>query len=341
MTYTEFQPILRSGKFPPIILFHGDEDFLIEECVDAIIDHVVDPAARGFNLDVIYGSKADPKDVVSHASSFPMMGEKRVVLVKEFEKLVTAEASREIVSTYIDKPLDSTILLLVSLDPDLRRKPFTDLKKKAMVVECRPLYDNQVPTWIAQRIKGAGKEANAEACRLLQAYVGNSLRALQNEIDKLFVFIGEKKVVTHEDVAAVVGASKGFTVFELQNAIGRKDTREAVRIVERMVESGQAPQMMIVMLTRFFLQLWKLSDPKLRRKPEGEIASEIGIPPYFLKQQLQFQANFTVKQVENALKALLEADRMLKSTSPDPHVLMDLLIIALINGSFEHLRVPA
>lgn len=341
MTYTEFQPILRSGKFPPIILLHGDEDFLIEECVDAIIDQVVDPAARGFNLDVIYGSKADPKDVVAHASSFPMMGEKRVVLVKEFEKLVTSESSREIVSAYIDKPLDSTILLLVSLDPDLRRKPFTDLKKKATVVECKPLYDNQVPAWIAQRIKGAGKEANAEACRLLQAYVGNSLRALQNEIDKLFVFIGEKKAVTHEDVAAVVGASKGFTVFELQNAIGRKDTREAVRIVERMVESGQAPQMIIVMLTRFFIQLWKLSDPKLRRKPEGEIASEIGIPPYFLKQQLQFQANFTVEQVENALKALLEADRMLKSTSPDPHVLMDLLVIALINGSFEHLRVPA
>lgn len=341
MTYTEFQPTLRSGNFAPIIFFHGAEDFLIEECVDAIIERVVNPANRGFNLDVVYGSKADPKDVVAHASSFPMLGEKRVVLVKEFEKLVSTEPSREIFSAYIDKPLDSTVLLLVSLEPDLRRKPFTDLKKKAEVVECKPFYDNQIPPWIAQRIKDQGKEANAEACRLLQAYVGNSLRALQNEIDKLFVFVGEKKMVTHEDVAAVVGASKGFTVFELQNAIGKKDTREAVRIVERMVEAGQPPQMIIVMLARFFTQLWKLSDPKLRRKPEGEIASEIGIPSYFLKQLLQFQSNFTVEQIENALKALLEADTMLKSTSRDPHLLMDLLVVALINGSFEHLRASA
>lgn len=341
MTYAEFQTSLQSGKLPAIVLFHGDEDFLIEEGIDAIIDRVVDPAARGFNLDVIDGSKADPKDVVAHATSFPMMGERKVVVVKQFEKLVGSEAAREIVSAYINKPLDSTILLLVAEDPDLRRKPFTDLKKKAETVECKPLYDNQIPPWIAQRIKRGGKEANAEACRLLQAYVGNSLRGLQNEIDKLFVFVGEKKAITHEDVAAVVGASKGFTVFELQNAIGRKDTREAIRITERMIEAGQPATMMIVMLTRFFTQLWKLSDPKLRKKPEGEIASEIGIPPYFLKQQMQFQSNFSVTQIENALKALLEADRMLKSTSPDPHLLIDLLVIALINGSFEHLRASA
>ncbi len=162
MTYAEFQQSVKSGHFAPIYLFHGEEDFLIDEGVQLIIAKALDEGTRGFNLDVVYGSKADEKDVVAHASSFPMMSPKRVVVVKEFEKLATTDSTKEIISAYVNKPLDSTILVAVSPDPDFRRKPFTDLKKRAELVECKPLYDNQVPPWIAERIRQQGREANAE-----------------------------------------------------------------------------------------------------------------------------------------------------------------------------------
>ena len=335
MTYAEFQQSVKSNHFAPIYLFHGEEDFLIDEGVQLIIVKALDEGTKGFNLDVVYGSKVEAKDVVAHASSFPMMSAKRVVVVKEFEKLATTDAAKEIISAYINRPLESTVLILVSFEPDFRRKPFTDLKKRAELVECKPLYDNQVPAWIADRIKHQGREANAEACRLMQAYVGNSLRSLQNEIDKLFVFIGDRKKVTVEDITAVVGAVKGYTIFELQNAIGRKDSREAVKILERMLEVGQSPQMIIVMLTRFFTQLWKLSDARARRMAEQEIAREVGVPVYYLKQYLEFRSNFDVNQIEQNFKALLEADTVLKSTSRDPHLVLDLLIISLLHHASE------
>lgn len=340
MTYAEFQRSLRANRFAPIYLFHGEEDFLIDEGVQMIIEKVLDDGTRGFNLDVVYGSKVDARDVVAHASSFPMTSPKRVVVVKEFEKLVNTETAKEIVSAYISRPLESTVLVLVSLEPDFRRKPFTDLKKRAELVECKPLYDNQVPAWIADRVRQQGREANAEACRLIQAYVGNSLRSLQNEIDKLFVFIGDRKKITVEDITAVVGATKGYTVFELQNAIGRKDPKEAIKILERMLETGQSPQMIIVMLTRFFTQLWKLSDVRARKMPEQEIAREIGVPPYFVKQFLEFRTNFDTNQIEQNFKSLLEADTVLKSTSRDPHLVLDLLVLSLMHHSADSVRVP-
>ncbi len=335
MTYAEFQQSLNSNHFAPIYLFYGEEDFLIDEGVQLLIAKVLDEGTRGFNLDVVYGSKVEAKDVVAHASSFPMMSAKRVVVVKEFEKLATTETAKETITAYINRPLESTVLVLVSFEPDFRRKPFTDLKKRGELVECKPLYDNQVPAWIADRIRHQGREANAEACRLMQAYVGNSLRSLQNEIDKLFVFIGDRKKVTVEDITAVVGATKGYTIFELQNAIGRKDPREAVKILERMLEVGQSPQMIIVMLTRFFTQLWKLSDASARRMPEQEVAREIGVPVYYVKQYLEFRSNFDVDQIEKNFKALLEADTVLKSTSRDPHLVLDLLILSLLHHSSE------
>jgi DNA polymerase-3 subunit delta len=340
MTYAEFQQAVRAQRFASIYLFYGEEDFLIDEGVQAISEHALDPGMKSFNLDVMDGSKVDAKDVVAHASSFPMMGPRRIVIVREFEKLVGAESAKEIVTAYVNRPLESTCLVLVSLDPDFRRRPFTDLKKKATLVECKPLYDQQVPGWVADRIKRLGKEANADACRLIHAYVGNSLRSLQNEIDKLLIFVGDRKEITSEDVATVVGASKGYTIFELQNAIGRKDTKEAVKILERMLTLGQSPQMIIVMLTRFFNQLWKLSDLKHRRIPDSEIAREIGIPPYFVKQYLEFRSNFTTDQIEQNFKSLLEADTVLKTTMRDAHLVLDILVISLINPLSEAVPLP-
>lgn len=341
MTYAEFHKTISSKKFAPIYLFYGEEDFLIDECVQAIIEKALDPDMKGFNLDVVYGSKVEAKDVIAHAASFPMTSERRVVVVKEFEKLVSSETAKEIVTDYINRPLESTCLALISLEPDFRKKPFTDLKKKAELIECKPLWDNEVPSWVANRVHKLGKEVNPEACRLLHAYVGNSLRSLQNEIDKLFIFVGEKKQIAPEDVTTVVGATKGYTIFELQNAIGRKDTKEAVKILEKMLEGGQSPQMIIVMLTRFFNQLWKMTDLKLKRRGDADVAKEIGVSPYFLKQYIEFSSHFTLDQIERNFKALLDADTILKTSSRDSHLVLDLLIITLVSASHETEQILA
>ncbi len=121
MTYSEFQTVIRSKRFAPVYLFYGEEDFLIDECIHAVIENTIDAEARAFNLDVMDGSKADAKDVVAHASSFPMMGSRRVVVVKEFEKLAATDTEKEILAAYIERPLDSTCLIAVWLD--LRANP--------------------------------------------------------------------------------------------------------------------------------------------------------------------------------------------------------------------------
>ncbi len=335
MTYHELQSAIAKKEFAPVYLLCGEEDFLIDECVQSIIEHALDSSTKEFNLDIVYGSQMEAKDVVARASSFAMLGERRVVVVREFEKLLDSESAKEIITAYILKPLKSNCLVLIAAKPDFRKRPYTDLKKIATLVECPPLYDNEVPAWIAQRVHQLGKEITPEACQVLQGYVGNSLRAIQNEIDKLFIFVDEKKQITGEDVSAVVGLSKGFTVFELQNAIGRKDIAEAISILERMLGLGESPQFIIVMLTRFFNQLWKLSDLKRRSASEYEISAELRIRPFFVKQYLEFSSNFPLEHIEQNFRALLEADMTLKTTSRDPRLVLDLLLYSLIKGTLE------
>jgi DNA polymerase-3 subunit delta len=341
LSYREFQAGLKGKTLAPIYLFHGEEDLLIEEGVESLIAKAIDPSMKSFNLDILYGSKSDARSVLSIAASFPMMSERRVVVVKEFEKLATNDVAKDLLASYIQRPLESTCLILISPEPDFRKKPYPQLKKVAQVVECRPLYDNNVPSWIADRVKSKGKEIDVEACQLLQAYSGNSLRAIQNEIEKLFVFVGDRKSISVEDVSQVVGETRGFTVFDLQNAVGRRDMKEAVKILERMLDLGESPQLIIVMLTRFFQQLWKLSELKSRRLSESQMAAELKVHPYYLKQYLGFAGKFTIEHVEKGFSALLQADTEMKSTGRDPRLIMDLLLYSLVRGSAQDAEFSA
>lgn len=338
LTPKDFLEKVSAKKIAPVTLFHGEEDFLIDECVDAAIASSLDETTRGFNLDVVYASRASAKDVMAHASSFPMMSEKRVVVVKEFERLVGTDAARETVGNYLARPLESTVLLLVADDPDFRKKPFTDLKKKADVVTAKPLWDNQVPAWVASYVRSRHRQIDGEACRMLQGYVGNSLRGLSNEIEKLFVFCGDRNDITVDDVTAVVGASKGFTVFELQNAVGRKNIGEALTILSRMLELGESPQLIIVMLTRYASQLLRVIDMRQKRIPETEFASALHLHPFAAKSVAEAATRFTAAHIEHWFRALRDADLELKSSGRSADLVLDLLIHSLVRGPQQPVR---
>ena len=332
-SYDDFLAATKGKNHAPVYLFIGEEDFFCEECVDRIIQDLLTAETKAFNLDIVYGSKADARQVMAHAASFPMMSERRVVVIKEFDKFLSGDSVKELVSAYVARPLESTCLVLLAEKPDFRTKPFTDLKKSGAVYSFNPLYDNQVPAWIAARCAAMGKETDLEACRLMQAYVGNSLRAIQNELDKLFTYLGERKRVTPEDVADVVGVSRGFTVFDLQNAVGKKNPGEAMKIVKRMIETGETPQLSIIMLTRYFNLVWKVQEMLKHGASEPETIAATRISPYYFKEYAEAARRFSSSQIEHAFGVLLEADIQLKSTSPDPYHLMEMLVYSLIHDT--------
>jgi len=325
-TYDDLKRAVARKQFSPIYLFHGEEDFLVDEAARSVIEAVLTPEERGFNLDVLYGGDSDAREIASHASSFPMMAERRVVVVREVDKL----ANRELLAEYIENASPTTSLVLLCTKPDLRRKPYLTAKKHGVVVEFKPLRENELPAWVGARAEKQGKEIQPEASKMLAVYVGLSLREVQNELDKLYVFIGDKKVITSDDVRAVVGVSKEYNVFELQNAVGKKDLKRSIEILERMLNVGESAVWMIVMLTRFFSTLWKLSDLRSRGVSPQEQASLVGVHPYFLKDYIQALEFYTTRELEQSFETIALADQRLKSTGMDEKMVMQAMIIHLV-----------
>ncbi len=328
LTFDDLDSALRGGTLAPLYLFHGEETLLVDEAVQRVVDTAVGGGDRAFNLDVLSASDNDARDIVSRASSFPMMAERRVVVVRDVERM--DEKGLELLTHFVENPSPTTCLVLVAAKADMRKKPFTTIRKNGVAIEFKALYDNQLPAWIEKRVLQLGKTIAPEAGKLLAAYVGSSLRALDNEIDKLMLFILDRPSISADDVAAVVGFTREFSVFELQKAVGAKNLPRAVEIMERMIDAGAGLPFVFTMLTSYYATLWKLADLRRRGVAERELAGEARINPYFFREYLEALRQHGVRDIEQAFSHLAEADEQSKTGSRDPRQIMHLLLIRLI-----------
>jgi len=318
---------LSRKEIAPIYLLYGEEDFLTEEGTVGIIDAVLGEGEREFNLDVVSAADRDIREIVSIATSFPMMADRRVVVVRDVDKLAGRDA--DVLTAYCENPSRSTCLVLVGTKPDFRKKPYVTIRRTGKIFEARPLYDNQLPAWITSRAQKQGRQITPEGCKLLAAYVGASLREVQNELEKLSVYAGDRKEITAEDVAAVVGMSKEYSVFELQKAIGARDVRRSIEIVHHMLANGGSVPFMLVMLMNYFTALWKLYDMRRKGVPSRDQASEAKIHPYFFQEFADALGRFAPSEIERAFLLLAAADEQAK-TSVDPLQIMCGLVVQLI-----------
>lgn len=333
LTYDDLIASLERRSLAQVYLLYGEEDFLAEEGTNAVIAAALEVPEREFNLDVLRGSEADVRDVLSLASSFPMMAERRVVVLKEVERMSPKEM--ELVAGYVDNPSPSSTLVLVALKADMRRRPFSVIKRSGAAFECKPLYENRIPGWIESRVAQRQAAITPEACKMLAAYVGNSLRGLSNEIEKLFTYLGDTQTITAEDVSAVVGMSKEYGVFELQRAIGAKDLKRSAEILEHMLEAGENVPFIIIMLTSYFVTLLKLHDLSLKGSSDRELASEARVHPFFLKEYLEAVRTYPRSEIENAFGILARADERVKTSSGDDGSVLHAMLIELLHVQEE------
>ena len=329
VTLDDLREAAARKEFARVYLFHGEETFLAEEATRIVIESALSPDERVFNLDVVYGNDTTVSDILARATSYPMVAERRIVVVRNMEKLPLLDRDRELLSYYIEHPSATTVLILLAQSPDLRKKPYPSLRKAAVVLNCKPLYDNQVPAWILNRVREQGKEIANEATQLLSASVNPSLREIQNELEKLYVYIGERTSITADDVSAVVGVSREYNIFALQQAIGVRDLPRAMLILERMIDAGEQPTLIIFMLTRYFVTLWKLLELKSRGSSPQELSRELKINPYFFREYLEALQHYSKEQIEQSFGTLAGADEQLKTTSSKPKLVMEVMLVGL------------
>jgi len=327
MTYLEFIKSFNKKAIENSYLLTGAEDYLIEDCLQKITHEVISPDTREFNLDVFYAGQADAGQILDAASAYPMLSDSRLVVVKNFNKM--APSGVEAIAKYLKKPAPTTKLVLVCEKLGGRAKAYTSIKKSSCFVECKTLYDNQIPDWIKNFIQKQGLAISYNACLLIQAHVGNNLRALANEIDKIKLNISGEKI-EEEDVQRVVGFSRSFSVFELNDALGNRQKSQALTILNKMLESGESHTAILAMVSRHFITLLKVAGAATQGKSQGEIASLAGIPPFFVQKTKAMAIKFKRQEFEEIFNVLLETDLTLKTSQQKPIIALQTMVLKIL-----------
>jgi DNA polymerase-3 subunit delta len=292
----------KKGNFKPIYWLEGDEPFFIDQVVHYAEHKILPEAEASFNLSIFYGKDADWSSVVNACMRYPMFAEKQVVILKEAQQMRDIEK----LESYIDNPLSSTIFVVSFKEKkvDGRSKLAKTLKSKGEMLSTKKMYDSQLPEWVNQMVASHKLTITPKALHLLVDHIGNDLSRLQNEVEKLAVNLAGRKNITEDDIEKYIGVSKDFNVFELQDALGKRDLAKTIRIIHYFEANPKAApiQMILPALYNYFSKVFMLYS--LPNITEQSAAAALGVNPFFVKEYIATARRYDYEGIEKVLLLL-------------------------------------
>lgn len=327
MSVPELIKDLKSRKFKPVYLLHGEEPYYVDKVADYIEEHVLSEGEKGFNQTILYGKDTDIVTIINTAKRFPMMSEYQVIIVKEAQELKwgkdTDDDKKAVdpLLSYLERPAPTTILVFCYKYNkfDKRKKTYKAIEKNGVVFESAPIYDNKIPDWIEEFVREKGYRAGAHATALLAEYLGNDLSKIANELEKLMLNLPKGSEITSADVQNNIGISKEYNVFELQNAIARRDVYKVNQIINYFAANPKSNPIPMVLgtLNTYFTKVLKYHYA--RDRSQQGLARELGVNPFFVKDYETAGRNYDRFKTVKIISWLREYDLKSKGVDSTGH----------------------
>lgn len=305
----------------PAYLFRGKQDLLIEREIETIRNGFIDKINE-FNYFVLDAESVNISEILENANTTSMFEDRKLILVKNAEKLKSADIKQ--LENYLDSPAPGSCIILWSREG---RKPSTGKKSKLSVKTFEEAEN--ISKLISDESRRFNINLSKNAVKLLHDLLGDDLRIINNEIIKLSQFYNDKDYIDEKDVQDFVTNRKSESIFELTNAVSEKDKQKAFSVLSVLEASGHDPVSILSTLAWRFRQI-NQAKQYIEENLSGEnILKKIGTSKgafYFLSRHCK---NFTFDDLRRIYRSIKETDLKLKSTSQDPYSLLSKLVIEI------------
>jgi DNA polymerase-3 subunit delta len=312
-------------KLARVYLFVGEDVKQMDRMVDGI-ESVVDPADRPFAVERLYAGEpgGTPQAIADASRILPMLGDRRIVIVLRAERLLkpkraskaaqSDEASEdgdaeqamdaEALEDYLASPAASTILVFVATEVDRTRRLTKRVLEAASVVEFAGLAGDgprrdvrpSAAEWLREELTRLGRTIETDAARMLAERSGNDITKIRGDLERLLLFVGDRKKLTIDDVMEVVSTQNAVDDWAVVNAIGDGNAARALIETAHRFERGDSPHALVGQLRWWVSTRLAPADPA---------------------------------RVRQALEALLRTDLALKSSAGDERTLVERLVVEL------------
>lgn len=319
------QSRLAQGKIASVHLIAGPEHFLADEAVRSIADAIratSGDCARSFYR----GDEAELATVLDDVRTRNLFSPKRLVVVSPADGFVQEHSAA--LAKFVAAPPAGGFLVLVASKVDGRLKLAKDLEKLGGLVNCARLYQRDIVTWIMARVRAMNRQLDSAAAALLADFLGTDLGALAAELEKLAAYVADRKRITADDVEAVSLRDRTRSIFELTDAVGRRQTGQALAILNGLLDQGERASGILFMVSRHMRRLWAAKELIEQGRDPLAAAHAVGVF-HFVEQFLGQARAFTIRDLRRHCAALVRCEARLKTSRMSDRILLETTFIRL------------
>ncbi|HVU12832.1 MAG TPA: DNA polymerase III subunit delta [Phototrophicaceae bacterium] len=323
---------------PTFYIFHGDDEFRIDEEVGAMLAKMKDQPNGDLNTAEFDGTQTPVAEILSSALAYPFLSDKRLIIVKEMLAWITRKGAGETGKQAVEQWLTELPHL-----PEWTRLVFVERGKLAdsnKILKLAQSGDNGfekaffVPkdstSWIIKRAQDSYnvKIEPAAATALASVTVGD-LRRADNELFKLVTYVDGARPISEADVALLTPYVAEASMFEMVDALAEGRGKVAVSLIHRLLDQDEDVFGLFGMITRQFRLLLLAKEHLTSGGAPKDIASAIGVHPFVGEKLAKQTRAFSLEQLEKVYRTLQDYDFKMKTGQIEPLLALDLLIAGL------------
>jgi DNA polymerase-3 subunit delta len=339
-------------KLRPAYVLLGDEVFFRDRCRAALIEHLVAPDLRDFSLHDLDLAETSIAEVLDRARTPSLMAPFQVFFIRGVKALYGRGSHQEefvAIEEYCRNPNPDAVLIFVadhiSIPADARRMEMQDkdryeriretLGEYCAVIELARVDEGDGIRWVIEHAAKEAVKVDADAARELVDSLGADMMLVSNELEKLILFVGQKKRITMGDVETMVLAAKQRSLYELTDAISAKDRVRALSVLDALLSSEEGEEAAIghiYMLARTFRQMLVILEKNVRdsRAIWQALWQGFRLPPFaaedVIKQARRYKSR---RDLTRTLRLLARADLALRSNPPTKRLVLEKLVMDL------------
>ena len=340
-TYNQIIKNLSEDKFSKIYLLMGEETFFIKKICQFFENNFIEDQNKSFNQEIFYGRDISIENIISSCKSFPMMSDKKLVIIKEAQELDifkrNNDKKNELLINYLSNVNSSTTLIfcLSNKTLDKRGKLFKSFNESSCILDSsskeNKIYDNQLPKWIESEVNKKKYSISNDALLILTENIGNDLEKIDNALNKIYSNI-ESKNISKDDILNLVGINREYNLFEFQDSLIDRNSLKCGKIMNYFTSNEKKfpIQQLIIYMYGFYSKLLVVKSKNLSNP--DTISSEISVHPYVARSYARAMQNYTLSELFMIISFIKELDLVskgLKQLKADNKALMGQIIYKL------------
>ncbi|MGA9349781.1 MAG: DNA polymerase III subunit delta [Anaerolineae bacterium] len=324
-------------------LFHGEDEFSRSETLAALKEKMGDPGLAELNTTVFDGSKVTLGELQHACGSVPFMADRRLVIVQGLLARLESKGEERALSAwqkeylegltqYLRRLPETTRLVFVEDRPISEANPVHRLAladERGHVKEFEPPQGRALNRWIEERVRKKEGQIDPAAVETLAAFVGNDLRLLDQEIEKLIAYVDRARPISEDDVRLLVSYVREANIFEMVDALGQRDSQQAAKLLHQLLDEGEHPLALLGMIVRQFRTMIQVKELNAQGLSQQDIAAKLGLHRFVVKKAVRQAMNFSMEQLEAIYRKLLETDVAIKTGQMDEVLTLDMLVVEL------------